>query len=161
MITGAEFLTITDDGTNNLQADLVGADGPAIGQVVGVAFGAASVAAGTAIAGSFGTLTLLANGDYKYTRTVGGGSDTFLYTLRDLDGSTSTARLVINAGDGAPTGVTVVNPGNDGGVGVSDTSVSEAGLPGRGAAPGEPPGTDAAANSEVPRGRFHLRRRMG
>jgi VCBS repeat-containing protein len=64
-----------------------------------VDFAATSVAAGTAIAGVFGTLTLQANGSYTYVATRGdlapgqSGIDHFTYTISDTHGSTSVTSL--------------------------------------------------------------------
>ena len=52
--------------------------------------------------GPFGTLTLNADGSYTYAHTAGGGTETFTYTIRDLDGSLAHATLTISLGDAAP-----------------------------------------------------------
>ena len=61
---------------------------------------AATNAAGVlTINGQYGALTINPDGGYSYTRTPGtpgGVTDTFRYTLRDGDGDTSAANLVIN-----------------------------------------------------------------
>ena len=56
---------------------------------------------GTRIAGSFGTLTLNANGSYSYDGNPNmvppaGATDMFVYTIKDGDGDTSTTTLTIN-----------------------------------------------------------------
>jgi len=58
------------------------------------------------VAGTYGTLTIDANGNYTYVRstgTPGGVADTFSYTLKDGDGDTSTTTLTINIDDAKPT----------------------------------------------------------
>ena len=78
--------------------DIQGADGGLA--VVGIAAGNTGTpvngGVGLAIAGAFGTLTLNANGSYTYAHTGGGGAtDVFTYTIKDADGSLSTAALTI------------------------------------------------------------------
>ena len=56
---------------------------------------------GTPIAGSFGTLTLNADGTYSYHGNPNavppaGATDVFVYTIKDGDGDTSTTTLTIN-----------------------------------------------------------------
>ncbi|RWE24208.1 MAG: hypothetical protein EOS41_17425, partial [Mesorhizobium sp.] len=92
---GGNVLT---DGTD----DVFGADGAAAGGgVVGVrAAGGDTTTAvtsgvNTVIAGSYGTLTLQANGSYSYDGNpnavpAGGATDTFVYTIMDGDGDLST-----------------------------------------------------------------------
>jgi len=62
------------------------------------------VAPGTPITGTYGTLTLNADGSYSYTASgnTGGGIDTFTYTLTDFDGDSDTAELVITVADDIP-----------------------------------------------------------
>src|SRR6185369_8747583 len=88
---------------------------------------------GSEIQGSYGKLTLDADGGYSYTRdpgTKGGVDDVFTYTLTDKDGDTSSATLTVHIGDA---GVTVETPaGRDG------TEVYEKGLAERS---GEPAGS--------------------
>ena len=58
------------------------------------------------IQGSFGELTLAADGGYSYTRdagTAGGVNDVFTYTLTDGDGDLSPTTLTIAIGDSTPT----------------------------------------------------------
>ncbi|WP_338468488.1 DUF5801 repeats-in-toxin domain-containing protein [Novosphingobium sp. ZN18A2] len=97
-------------GTTSGLVDVLGADGAAPGgAVTGVVAGSdtsAAVTGGidTAIAGSYGTLTLHADGSYSYASTAngvpaGGASDTFVYTITDGDGDTSTTTLTINLSD--------------------------------------------------------------
>lgn len=82
-------------------------------------------AAGTAINGDHGTLTIKADGSYSYKLTdTGAGThvtDTFTYTLKDGDGDTSTATLKLDGAVGSTTTTIVItdnppggpnNPGN-------------------------------------------------
>jgi T1SS-143 domain-containing protein len=51
------------------------------------------------VQGQFGLLKIYENGDYTYTHTAGKegkGVDDFKYTMRDYDGDTSSAHLIIN-----------------------------------------------------------------
>ncbi|WP_031210085.1 VCBS domain-containing protein, partial [Mesorhizobium sp. LSJC264A00] len=81
--------------------DVKGADGAA---VVGVAAGNTNLdvdnaaTLGTQVQGSYGKLTLNADGSYSYVRdagTQGGVSDVFTYTIKDGDGDTSHTTLTI------------------------------------------------------------------
>ncbi len=137
----------TDEGFNGAGHDTQGADGATVtGVVAGTNTTPVTSGAGLGgIAGSFGTLTLHADGSYEYARTpgtAGGGSDVFTYTLTDGDGDTSVTTLTISVGDNAPTlhVPSLQEPG---------TQVSEAGLPARGA---EPAGSASASNSEITSG---------
>ncbi|WP_031214095.1 VCBS domain-containing protein, partial [Mesorhizobium sp. L2C084A000] len=85
--------------------DVKGADGAA---VVGVAAGNTNLdvdnaaTLGTQVQGSYGKLTLNADGSYSYVRdagTQGGVSDVFTYTIKDGDGDTSHTTLTIAIGD--------------------------------------------------------------
>ncbi|UZW55458.1 Ig-like domain-containing protein [Sphingobium sp. JS3065] len=87
-----------------LTNDQPGADGYAPG-VVGVAKGSdpsspVSGAVGTAVAGDYGTLTLFADGSYRYDATPNAISadqqDVFVYTIRDADGDLATTTLTID-----------------------------------------------------------------
>ncbi|PLW83789.1 hypothetical protein CWI75_00005, partial [Kineobactrum sediminis] len=129
---------------NVLDNDIQGADGAA---VAGVALGDTGTAlndaatVGTDIQGQYGVLTIDADGTYSYVRdpgTPGGVDDTFTYPLRDADGDSSTATLVVSLGN---SDVTV----NLASVEDSGTIVSEAGLAA---------GSDAAADSETTTGSF-------
>ena len=86
-----------------------GDDVPA-GGVAGVAAGSDTPmpviggVGGRGIAGSFGTLTLNADGSYSYDGDPNvvppaGATDTFVYTITDGDGDTSTTTLTINLTD--------------------------------------------------------------
>lgn len=89
---------------------------------------------GTVIQGSYGKLTLGADGEYTYSRdpgTKGVVDDVFTYTLTDKDGDTSTATLTIHIGN-APAFV-----------GDSFVDVFEKGLPERN---GEPAGSGEIAD---------------
>ncbi|HEX3407691.1 MAG TPA: Ig-like domain-containing protein, partial [Caulobacteraceae bacterium] len=114
--------------------DVLGADRP--DSVTGVAAGTSTATpisggVGSAINTSLGTLTLAADGSYTYTAkpNTTGGTDHFVYTLTDADGSTSTTTLNITVGadtlaaksdsvtvdeSGLPTGST---PGNGSNIG--------------------------------------------
>ncbi|TJV29873.1 MAG: hypothetical protein E5X87_29810, partial [Mesorhizobium sp.] len=99
---------VLSDGTD----DVFGADGAAAGGgVVGVAAGSNTASpvsgglGGAGIAGTYGTLTLNANGSYSYDGfanavPAGGATDTFVYTIMDGDGDLSTTTLTITLSDG-------------------------------------------------------------
>src|SRR5581483_3829859 len=95
---------------------------------------------GTTISGQFGTLTISLNGAYTYDllgNPPPGATDTFTYTIRDLDGDQSTATLTLAvSANSVPTAV--IPP-----AGGPDTTVNEAGLPARGS---KPAGSDPAAS---------------
>ncbi len=92
------------------------------------------------ITGTYGTLTLNADGSYTYVRnpgTPGGVSDVFNYTMQDADGDTSTATLTIDIGDSP---VSLGGLGDDaGGNGSSDVVVNESALA---------DGSDPSSNTE-------------
>ncbi|KXU30871.1 lysis protein [Sphingobium sp. 22B] len=99
---GDSLIVATADGV--LHNDQPGADGYAPG-VVGVAKGSdpsspVSGQVGTAVAGDYGTLTLFADGSYRYDATPNAISadkqDVFVYTIRDGDGDLATTTLTIN-----------------------------------------------------------------
>ncbi|MBZ9892090.1 hypothetical protein LB559_29600, partial [Mesorhizobium sp. BR1-1-3] len=128
--------------------DVKGADGAA---VVGVQAGTVNAdldstgTLGTAIQGTYGKLTLAADGTYSYVRdagTAGGHDDVFTYTIKDGDGDLSHTTLTISIGNSTPTD-SIPAPG-----GVT-TTVYEAGLAARGS---ESQGSDAAAPSETTSG---------
>ena len=104
-IVGGNVLT---DGTD----DVFGADGAAAGGgVVGVKAGSDTstpviTGVGTTITGTYGTLTLGANGAYTYDGAPNvvppaGATDTFVYTIKDGDGDMSTTTLTITLTDSA------------------------------------------------------------
>jgi VCBS repeat-containing protein len=135
VITGAG----TDSGTAG--ADTQGADGASLtGVRVGASGNFTSVgAAGATIVGQFGTLTILPNGNYTYTKNAnvpGGSADVFTYQLTDGDGDTSSATLTITNPDN-PVSLAVPEAGAPG------TIVFEAGLPA---------GSDPTADSEITSG---------
>jgi VCBS repeat-containing protein len=120
-LTTADGNVLTGASTTTGIADMQGADGGVT--VVGVAAGNSQGAVGVPIAGARGTLTLNADGSYTYVANGSGGSDVFTYTIRDADGSLSSATLTINLGDAAPGNIVIPAPGGQ---------VFEAGLPARG-----------------------------
>ncbi|MDH3997372.1 MAG: Ig-like domain-containing protein, partial [Desulfuromonadales bacterium] len=108
-----DFNSVTEGGSvsgNVLGNDILGADGPTPGgAVVGVAAGndpssPVSGQTGSSIAGTYGTLTLNADGSYSYESTPnavnGNAQDVFVYTIQDGDNDLSTTTLTINLGDG-------------------------------------------------------------
>ena len=117
---------VLTDGT----PDLFGADGAKTtsptGGVVGVrASGGDTTTAvtsgtGASIAGTYGSLTLNADGSYTYTATASISStvtDVFVYTIEDADGDRSTTTLTITVNDAstpiiAVTGYGPVNEGS-------------------------------------------------
>ena len=106
--------TATEQGTSpgtaatgNVLANDTDVDTPDTQEVTIVKFGPTSGTPGSSLAGSYGSLTLNANGTYSYavnnanlavnalrlsTDTL---TDTFAYTMRDAAGATSSAQLVI------------------------------------------------------------------
>ena len=141
---GANTLTM-DAASGVLANDQAGADG--WGKVIGVEAGAhtttTATGVGATITGSYGTLTLLADGSYTYERMPdASGSDVFTYTVVDRDGSLSLSTLTIGI-DGVPT----IDPvqGNPA-TGHDATTVWESGL-----AAG---GTEAATDKEFASGVF-------
>ncbi|MBY6015526.1 VCBS domain-containing protein [Qipengyuania gaetbuli] len=119
------------------------------GAVNGFANAGGSAAPGATLAGTYGELTLNADGTYEYTRfvnTPGGVSEQFTYTIVDADGSTSTATLTINIGD-APNVITNVPEGDDA------TVVDEGQLPpNTGTRTDEPEGSDFDGDDETATG---------
>ena len=102
--TGIVTIQVRDDGPNarNDSASVGRTGRSASGNVLsnddaGEDGGALVVTPGT-YNGSFGVLTINANGSYTYTRTnlVAGGTERFNYTMRDRDGDTDTATLTLN-----------------------------------------------------------------
>jgi hypothetical protein len=124
---------LTGSGTTSGAPDVRGADGAMQG--VGLAAGDTGVNLVSpgqtfGVMGTFGSLSIFANGSYGYLRngTPGGGTDVFTYTTSDADGSLSHATLTFQVEDAAP--------GNFDFSGAT-TTVFEAGLPPRGGlAPG-------------------------
>ncbi|MEP9395947.1 type I secretion C-terminal target domain-containing protein, partial [Mesorhizobium sp. KR2-14] len=147
-VEAGSFAPITGDVLSN---DVFGADGKDVsGGVVGVAKGSTgalddATTVGATIQGTYGKLTLNADGSYSYLRdpgTAGGGQDVFTYTIKDADGDLSHTTLTIEIGNSTPT-VSIPGAGSDG------TKVYEAGLP---AHDGKPAGSgetgDGSANAD-------------
>jgi len=91
-------------------ADSFGADGPKSGggligcraagidnatPVLSGGINAVGAPTPTTITGVYGTLTMYADGSYSYTPGSTAGSDVFVYTIEDADGSRSTTTLTI------------------------------------------------------------------
>ncbi|GEM_PF-821924 len=109
-------------------ADVLGADGAAIGGAVtairtGTEAGtgtAGEIAGLSALQGVYGELRILANGSYEYTLTTDQTglddgesiSETFTYTITDGDGDTDTAELVITITGSNDVPVLEVTTGN-------------------------------------------------
>ncbi|NLX16349.1 MAG: cadherin-like domain-containing protein, partial [Ramlibacter sp.] len=146
---------------NVLVNDTQGADGARVSAVVASQLGSASQAVGDAaveVAGQYGTLTISADGSYRYARTdgsAGGVEDVFTYTLTDADLDSVEATLTIRVGNATPTvGEEEPNPQDPDGDPIhviAAAQVHEAGLPAR---TGEPAGSDAASDSETTVGQF-------
>ncbi|WP_342133681.1 Ig-like domain-containing protein, partial [Hydrogenophaga sp. OTU3427] len=91
---------------NVIGNDVLGADGAAVGGPVTAVNGVAANV-GAPVAGSYGSLSLNADGSYSYQSTpnsVPAGTtvtDVFQYTITDGDGDTSTVTLTISIPDGA------------------------------------------------------------
>ncbi|AZO83987.1 type I secretion target [Stutzerimonas stutzeri] len=112
--------SVTEGGTVNIGVlgnDISGADGPAT--VVGVRAGSnTSTSAigglGNQINGTYGYLTLDANGNAVYHSNPGsvgdaGATDTFTYTVRDSDGDESTTTITIDVANS----IIKANPDSD------------------------------------------------
>ncbi|MES0180933.1 VCBS domain-containing protein, partial [Mesorhizobium sp. M0025] len=109
--SGVEGAIVTGNVLTDATDDVFGADGAAAGGgVVGVRVAggdtttAVTTGINTAINGSFGTLTLQANGTYSYDGLPNvvppaGATETFVYTIMDGDGDLSTTTLTINLSD--------------------------------------------------------------
>ncbi|WP_226699900.1 DUF5801 repeats-in-toxin domain-containing protein [Qipengyuania gaetbuli] len=146
-VPGGSHATISGSVLVN---DESGADNyAASGAVNDFANAGGSAAPGATLAGTYGELTLNADGTYEYTRfvnTPGGVSEQFTYTIVDADGSTSTATLTINIGD-APNVITNVPEGDDA------TVVDEGQLPpNTGTRTDEPEGSDFDGDDETATG---------
>ena len=124
--------TMRSTSTDRRRSDVLGADGAV---VVGVAAGttnanldnAATLA--TPIQGTFGKLTLAADGSYSYTRdagTAGGANDVFTYTIKDGDGDLSHTTLTISIGNSTPTD-TIPGAGRSDDDGVTSTAFRRVG----------------------------------
>ena len=124
-------------GANVLDNDVFGADAPAYKTVSSVNGGNP----GEAVNGTYGTLTLNADGTYTYTLTPGVDvpngetyTEEFSYTIKDADGDTSEATLTITIkGDENVPVVTVDTPGaGDANIMVDEGSQPEHGGAGHG-----------------------------
>lgn len=67
------------------------------------------------IQGEYGTLTIAANGEYKYTadKFDGSGKDSFQLSITDSDGDTAQTEIGFTVRDEAPITVTVTSPEED------------------------------------------------
>ncbi|WP_323752054.1 DUF5801 repeats-in-toxin domain-containing protein [Marinobacter sp.] len=143
----ADAADVTEGDTvsgNVLANDTAGADGWDLnGAVVGVVAGAGSAAenanVGTVISGSFGDLTLNADGSYSYFSTANAvaadAQDVFTYTVKDGDGDLTQTTLTIDINHVTGT------PAN------TDASVDEDGLPA---------GTNSTSDSNETSGSLNL-----
>ena len=137
VMTGAD----TTSGASG--ADTVGADNATLTAVSSNGTGAADSSFDSSgnlvVEGSFGTLTIKADGSYTYTAhsdAPGNSTDVFTYTLTDGDGDSDTATLTIINPDHQPTVGTnavvqldddALPGGNPGGVGDDPDSVNTSG----------------------------------
>ncbi|KAG9594859.1 hypothetical protein KCV01_g10152, partial [Aureobasidium melanogenum] len=123
-------------------ADRIGADAnaaPVVGVVAGTATGPLNGHVGSGVVGSYGTLTLNADGSYSYvldnTKPVVNGlkdgqtlTETYSYTIVDGDGDTSTTTVTITI-HGHTDGVPSVTPHDGNGTETTGhTTVWESGL---------------------------------
>ncbi|WP_347254876.1 Ig-like domain-containing protein [Brachymonas denitrificans] len=145
-VTSGSYAAITGDVRGN---DTQGADGAV---VAGVAKGATNAdlddasTVAAAVQGTYGKLTVQADGSYSYQRdagTAGGGTDVFTYTLKDGDGDLTHTTLTITIDDFVPPAPVIPAAG-----GVT-TTVYEAAL---GVRPGDPAGSNASATTETTSG---------
>ena len=124
-----------------LANDTQGADGATVTSYSGTG---GSGGADTVVQGTYGTLTIAADGTFSYTRdpgTPGGVTDTFNYIITDGDGDQANADLVITIANSTTT-LDLPTAGEDG------TQVDEAGVE-------SPfPGSAAAGDSEITSGVF-------
>ncbi len=128
-------------GGSVLVNDTQGADGAVVTAYTGT--GGAGVT-GETVQGTYGTLTIAADGTFSYTRdpgTPGGVTDTFNYVITDGDGDLANADLVITIANSLTT-LDLPTAGDDGAL------VDEAGVE-------SPfPGSAAAGDSEITSGTF-------
>ncbi|WP_162199487.1 beta strand repeat-containing protein [Aurantiacibacter marinus] len=128
-------------GGTVLANDTQGADGAAVTDYSGTG---GSGSAGDVVQGTYGTLTIAADGTFSYTRdpgTPGGVTDTFNYVITDGDGNVADADLVISIANSI-TSLDLPVKGGDGAL------VDEAGVE-------SPfPGSAAAGDSEITSGTF-------
>ncbi|TGQ05788.1 type I secretion C-terminal target domain-containing protein [Mesorhizobium sp. M2E.F.Ca.ET.166.01.1.1] len=129
---GGNVLTAVGTTSPVTGVDVLGADGATVvGVVAGTTAGGEDANVGTVIQGTYGKLTLNADGSYSYVRdagTQGGHDDVFTYTIKDGDGDLSHTTLTISIGDSTPSD-TIPTPGGP------TTTVYEAGLPPHGGLP--------------------------
>ena len=119
---GSTLAVLAIDGV--LSNDSSGADGWAAGgAVVGVVAGNSgtpSTGAGTEISGSYGKLTLNADGSYTYVATADSTTsnvqDVFTYTVRDSDGDQATTTLTIDVNNLSVPGTVVSGTVNENGI---------------------------------------------
>ncbi len=142
---------VITDAEGDGGADTSGADGITV-TAVGAGEGALSALTNGSLVinGTYGVLTINANGSYSYTRnfnTPGGVSDVFTYRVTDGDGDTVTATLTIAIEDAQDT-ITFVPETGDG------TVVREPHLPER---EDEPAGSDFDGNPEATTGTITFR----
>ena len=99
--TSATGNVLTGAGTTG-GPDALGTDGAIVTNVTSPSGNPAVVGPGgvITIVGQFGTLVINPDGSYVYTLNPGphGGTDTFIYTVTDGNGDTSSAGLTINLG---------------------------------------------------------------
>ncbi|RWQ87104.1 MAG: hypothetical protein EOS85_07090, partial [Mesorhizobium sp.] len=135
-------------------ADTQGADGAT---VVGVTSGTTNSdlddggTLGVQIQGTYGKLTLNADGTYSYARdagTPGGVDDVFTYTIKDGDGDLSHTTLTISIGD-APPVITDLTPEARGGDVTVNEEALNVGTPGG-------PGSNPSSTAETGTGTFTI-----
>ncbi|TXH87488.1 MAG: type I secretion C-terminal target domain-containing protein, partial [Rhodoferax sp.] len=125
----AENATLTTTAATGVLSNDTDVDSGDSKTVSAVSFGSSSGTVGTALTGTYGTLTLNANGSYSYSANTAAANalpagtsvnDVFTYTVRDTAGQTSTATLTITVtgSNDAPT------------VSTANAAVSEEGLAG-------------------------------
>ncbi len=143
-----------DANATDGNADTKGADGAA---VVGVAAGNTNAdvdnaaTLGVQIQGTYGKLTLAADGTYSYVRdagTAGGVNDVFTYTIKDGDGDTSHTTLTISIGNSPPV-IDGLTPEAGGGDTTVDEEALNVGTPGG-------PGSNPASTAETGAGTFTI-----
>ena len=102
--TIAEDFTLGVSASGGVLANDTDVDAGDTRSVTAVSFGAGTGTVGAALAGTYGTLTLNADGSYSYTADSGAAqalgvgqsaNDVFSYTVRDASGATSTTTLTI------------------------------------------------------------------
>lgn len=130
-VLGSAFtkLQVTQDGVSFVDAD----------------------AAGTQIVGSYGTLTIYANGDYSYQPNGGlsgiGNTDQFTYRLEHPNGTTSDATLTIDVEHGTGPEAPAMNAAMAHFMGAAEYDVSLDGL----SAADEPVAADHGEPADAPR----------